>query len=104
MIKNLNIKTQHFRYVYQPIFAKKLSITPTTDYIKVLMSMNEIRSLNIDRRLIVPTGGETHVAVYDGEDKLAEVHTVCSKHDHYNRKLGRKIALGRALQMLKIEA
>lgn len=44
-------------------------------------------------------GGVTLVEIFNvKEQKVAEGSAVCSKEDNYNKKLGMRIALGRALK------
>lgn len=47
-------------------------------------------------------GGTTRVELFDpdGEFPLAEGVARCSPRDNYNKRLGRTIALGRAIKML----
>lgn len=48
-----------------------------------------------------PRGGSTMVRVYDPQNGIeAFGHAYCSRKDNYNRKLGVRIALGRALKSL----
>lgn len=47
---------------------------------------------------VSPRGGETYVALVDGHDRIVvEGFARCSPKDNYVRKIGRAIALGRAL-------
>lgn len=50
-----------------------------------------------------PYGGLTEVEVYDFTTQQAYTgEAKCSKKDHYNRKLGVRIALGRALKKMRV--
>lgn len=49
-----------------------------------------------------PRGGVTWVDLYDKHGRfIAEGRADCSEHDNYSRKLGRQIALGRALKKVQ---
>ncbi len=60
-------------------------------------SLHEIRASGWD---IFPLGGTTIAEVYQGEDLIATGQAVCSNKDNYSKKIGRQIALGRALKEL----
>lgn len=96
IVKQLNIKTRHVRR-----YAESIDRPPFTQV--VYKAMSEIRSQNLPRTRILPMGGYTQVAVYDGENKLGEETAYCSKHDHFNRKIGRAVALGQVMKQLKVE-
>ncbi len=57
------------------------------------------------RLLFAPRGGQTHVIIMgeDGETELAYGHAWCSPKDNYNKKIGRTIAVGRALKFLRMK-
>ena len=56
-----------------------------------------------DRQVISPRGGETFVSVLLPSGHEVNGNAVCSKHDVYNKKLGVKIALGRAIKQLSLK-
>ena len=55
---------------------------------------------NIGR--IKPNGGRTVAWIYEDDNKNVALSSVavCSKRDTYNKKLGRRIAIGRLLKAL----
>lgn len=54
-----------------------------------------------DLRLLGPKGGETEARVYGPDDSLVAIGVaVCHPSDNFSRRLGRSIALGRALKQL----
>ena len=68
--------------------------------VKVWHSRNHTESGGLD---FAPCGGMTEVAVYDMADQNSYFGVArCSLKDQYNRKLGVKIALGRALKQMGI--
>lgn len=93
-MKDLVIKTRHFRRHFVPM--------ESPPFFKIKMSpMSEIRRYNIDRRLLLARGGKTQVAIYDQDgNKLSEAEAICGKSDHFNRKVGRTAALGRAIKKM----
>lgn len=52
----------------------------------------------------LPRGGRTEVEIYRGEELIGSGVANCSKNDAYNKKIGRSIALGRALENLKMRS
>ena len=49
-----------------------------------------------------PCGGSTEVEIFDPKTRQSYVGTsLCSRKDNYSRKLGVKIALGRALKSME---
>ena len=52
----------------------------------------------------LPRGGRTEVEIYRGEELIGSGVANCSKNDAYNKKIGRSIALGRALENLKMSS
>ena len=50
-----------------------------------------------------PKGGSTEVNIYDQQNELVTGYTAfCCPKDQYNRKIGKNIALGRALKQVEI--
>ena len=51
---------------------------------------------------ILPRGGFTECYLYDSEgNKIGEAMAACNDRDNFNKKIGRAIALGRALHSLE---
>lgn len=56
-------------------------------------------------RTIFPRGGVTDVEIYSPEGELLTAgHAVCSLNDQYSKRLGRQIAMGRALSQLPLHS
>lgn len=74
--------------------------TPEGKILKGLMSKWE--ALEEDPNLVpLPTGGGTFAVIYDEwHNELSRAEATCSKKDHYNKKIGRNIAIGRAMKKL----
>lgn len=54
-------------------------------------------------RMLPNTSRYTSAIVIDENDAVvAEGHAVCCPRDHFNKRLGREIALGRALKTLRL--
>jgi len=53
--------------------------------------------------VLLPRGGKTEAIIYKKKNKRVLAHTLarCSERDNYNKKLGRMIAVGRALKQLE---
>jgi hypothetical protein len=51
--------------------------------------------------VLYPKGGVTEARILRGDEVLAEGKALCRPDENFNRKLGRNIALGRALKALK---
>lgn len=52
--------------------------------------------------MVSPTGGVTYAELTDpNTGHVATAEARCNNHDHYNRKIGVKIALGRAWKMMQ---
>ncbi len=67
---------------------------------RVYMCDNSGKNLTGD---YAPRGGMTEIQVYDMSDQNVYTGTAyCSRKDQYDRKLGVKIALGRALKQMGI--
>jgi len=62
-----------------------------------LSSLHQIRASGWD---VFPLGGTTIAEVWDGDEIVAIGEAVCSDRDNYNKKIGRRISLGRALKQL----
>jgi hypothetical protein len=58
----------------------------------------EIREM---QKPIATRGGYTKVEIFKGEEMVAEGEAWCNTIDNFNKRLGREIALGRALKALK---
>ena len=52
----------------------------------------------------LPRGGRTDVEIYRGEELIGSGVANCSRNDAFNKKIGRAIALGRALENLKMRS
>lgn len=55
---------------------------------------------------LLPWGGRTTVEIFADEkavEPLAVGVAECSEFDNYNRKIGRNIALGRALKQIRVK-
>lgn len=51
----------------------------------------------------MPSGGATEATIVDPEGNIvAADYALCSYRDNYNKKLGRNIAIGRALKNMSI--
>jgi hypothetical protein len=62
------------------------------------VTKRELRAANVSP---APRGGCTYAELYDADDRLLAAATaVCSDQDQFNRRIGRDIALGRALKNL----
>lgn len=93
---NLTIKTRHWRRYYVP--------TNSRPFFRIEEApMSEIRRNNVDRNLLISTGGKTQVAIYQGSNKLGEAEARCGRHDNFNRKIGRTVAIGKALKKLGVQ-
>jgi hypothetical protein len=53
-------------------------------------------------RRIKPQGGYTYACVMDDSGRVANGMAVCSFKDNYNKKIGRQIAVGRAMKQLNV--
>lgn len=60
-----------------------------------------VPSWDKDVYVILPRGGETMVRVFDDDGTTVSGIARCSDKDNYNKRLGRTIALGRALKRLR---
>lgn len=95
-MNDLVVKTRHFRRHFVPLEHPPFFQIKTSP-------MAEIRRSNVNRDLLLSTGGKTQVAIYDNEgNKLSEAEAICGKSDHFNRKVGRAAALGRALKKIPV--
>ena len=59
-----------------------------------------------DSSSLYPKGGKTEVEIYDVENKdepklVAKGEAFCSLRDNFSKSLGKRIALGRALKILR---
>jgi len=64
----------------------------------------EAISFDYPGRATYPQGGDTQVRIYDSEGNLlTEGEAICSMKDPFCKKLGRTIALGRALSKARKE-
>lgn len=50
---------------------------------------------------ILSQGGKTHIDITSPDGKTVSGEAICSVEDTFDRRLGNKIALGRALKQLK---
>ena len=91
------IKIRHSRIVQQPPNNQVIEYRP------VLMTMKEIIDQDVPRDWIKARGGKTEVGVYNlSGEKLSEAVSVCSEYDGFNRKVGRDVAIGKALKKMLI--
>ncbi len=61
------------------------------------LSRKEAVLLGYDPLDVVSKGGYTEVEIYEGDKLIAQGRSHCSERDQFARKIGRQIALGRAL-------
>lgn len=57
-----------------------------------------IRKMNSTKFSVKPKSGSTEVNIYEDGNLVGNGYSKCCGIDNYNRKLGVKIALGRALK------
>ena len=57
-----------------------------------------VQKLDGVAQIVNVKGGSTEVGVYFNNELVGEGFARCSKRDNYNRKLGVRIALGRAMK------
>jgi hypothetical protein len=60
------------------------------------------RSYTLKGRKIEPRGGYTYARVTDDWGDGADGFAVCSRKDNFNKKIGRQIAVGRAMKQLNV--
>lgn len=83
--------------LYAKIKHRRFSVDSHFDAIAGSAYEIKANHLNFD-----PRGGSTAAYIYDKDGKLlAEGFSFCSDEDNFNYKLGRDIAIGRALKELR---
>lgn len=86
--RKILVKTRHWRMI-------------TVGEAEQMVPMSKIRRAEVSYDRLLSNGGKTEVALYDTDgNKLIEAESLCSKNETFNRKLGRTIALGRAVKKL----
>lgn len=64
--------------------------------------MTKFDGLSEGLKKILPTGGATEAVIMDPEGNLvASAYAACSKRDHFSKRIGRDIAVGRAIKRLE---
>lgn len=88
------VKMSHHRrfFRFDPFTGKKHTVTVPF----------HIKTESFNDYFLDPMGGETHVIITkkDSNEEGVLAHSVCSVNDHYNRKVGMKKALARALSRM----
>lgn len=83
-VANYRIKLRHYRYSTDRF---------CLDEAWLLKAMNEDG--------INPRGGVTIAEIWDGKTLVARGEAYCSHKDNYSKKIGRNIAVGRAMKRLR---
>jgi len=65
------------------------------------MTSHQAKMADIPTSSAYPHGGKTDAAIFLNGDCIATGSAVCSKRDTYNKRIGRNIAVGRALRQLQ---
>lgn len=68
----------------------------TDQYRNVLFSRQE--AIERDLKNVLPRGGSTEVDIYLGDDLVGHGEAFCSPNEQFSKKLGRCIAIGRAMR------
>ena len=93
--------TQNLEFFMEHMCERKGNKLDLEEYEKILLSFSEAEDFGFSRPS--PRGGSTEVEVYDEDGNLlGKGSSVCSPCENFSRKLGRQIALGRALKDMEI--
>ena len=85
--KEYEIDINHYRYICGPVDGWKLVLSGAVQ--------------KSNRRLFSCRGGKTVVNLIDQDGVMLTKEAVCSRDENFNRRLGVRIALGRAIKELK---
>lgn len=89
--KGYEVQVTHHRY--HPVLGIPTALT------YMLFPSYEIISRYESLKKVLPNGGKTVVDIYNTKDSISYTGvSECSLKDHYNKKLGVRIAIGRALK------
>ena len=92
----MKVVIRHLREVIARINGQYEMLYLTKRQYKQMANEHHLFDPNFHPICIVQDGGYTEALLYDQfGNKLAEARAFCGKGDTFNRKLGRKIALGR---------
>lgn len=78
---------------------RKQGFTVKVRHTRIYSETQKLDGISYD---VLPKGGLTDVAIYKDNAFLANGMAKCSDHDNYCKKLGTKIALGRAVKELSV--
>jgi hypothetical protein len=79
---------------------RRLYEAPDCDYILSRFEVNDLRNKGLELKGPIEVGGETVITITTPDAKTVESTAECSIKDHFHRKKGLTIALGRALAQL----
>jgi hypothetical protein len=79
----------------------RVHVSHARHYSGFLVAMRELRKIRGSTGKVSPRGGWTEVRVLLPDGTLVRGTALCSEKDNFSKKIGRDIALGRALKQLE---